>query len=169
MGLKRNACTYTLLLFFVCMLFPFYALASSLIFVHLGKPIPSCILTTIKQARYLNPDSELYLLLDDETYSIFKNTKLDFINKERISLINIYLIPKSSEHLEFCEVNKLPASLEKGFWIYARQRFFTLYDFIKAQGLTDILHLESIPCFLFIKDTESLSYLYCETLSFFVL
>ncbi len=142
----------------------------------------------MKQARYLNPGCDIYLLSDTEAYQIFQNKYQTCLNESGIDLISMEYIPKSSQHIEFFEVNKLPPSFVEGYWMYASERFFVLYDFIKAQGLTDVLHLESdcmlyldleellplfaklntrlaapfqslkgcIPCFVFIKDAESL-------------
>jgi hypothetical protein len=180
----------SLILVLVLCLFPaFQTEASSVIFVHLGKSIPSCLFTTLKQARYLNPNCDIYLLSDHEGYQGLQGCYQDLLDEEGIDLIDMNLIPKTSQHEEFYIVNKLVYSFVEGFWAFATERFFILYDFIKDQGLTDVLHLESdsmiymsldelfpvfdrlnirlaapfqslkgcIPCFVFIKDGESLT------------
>jgi hypothetical protein len=162
-------------------------IASSIIFVHLGPSVPSCILTTMKQARHLNPDSTIYLLSDQKAHQVFQSQYKIILEEEKVVLVNMEEVPKTSEHWQFYRVNKLSPSFVEGYWMFASERFFVLYDFIKDQKLTDVLHLESdcmlylqmeeilplftntglaapfqslrgcIPCFVFIKDALSLA------------
>ena len=163
--------------------------AQSIIFVHLGGPPPSCIFTTMQQARFFNEDCDIYLLADSKSICHFQETS--FFKEERIQLINSDQVPITEEHLTFREVNPIDFSLSNGFWVYTTERFFTLFDFIQDRELKDVLHLECdtmlyidldelfpifknldsriaapfqslkgcIPCFVFIKDSESLSLL----------
>jgi hypothetical protein len=96
-------------------------------------------------------------------------------------------VPKTSQHLTFHKINQIDSSLFNGFWSYALERFFYLFDFLQYKNLENIVHLESdsmlyvdlkeleplfkksgtrlavpfqstvgaIPCFVFIKDTQS--------------
>jgi hypothetical protein len=160
----------------------------TLIFVHLGDNVLPCIFTTMKQARYLNQESDIYLLTDPSAYRSFKKKKHQkFLSNERIHLINMDQIPVSQEHQTFRKINKIDTSLFNGFWSFALERFFYLFDFIKDRNLEQVVHLESdtmlyvglgellpmfkqlkiriaapfqsavgcIPCFVFIKDSES--------------
>ena len=165
------------------------AAEENIIFVHLGDAIPSCISTTLKQARFLNSDSDIYLLTDEKSYSYFREKHSDLIKQEYIQVVNMASIPPTKEHLDFQKIKGIFGMEGDGFWLYTSERFFTLYDFIKMKNLENILHLENdtmlyvgiseilplfkniriaapfqslkgcIPCFVFIKDAESLSLL----------
>lgn len=133
---------------------PWIIWSNAIIFVHLGPDVPDCLSTTMAQARYWNPTWDIYLLTD--------------------------FCGKTPEHLQFLE----NCQLEEGFWTYATERFFLLYDFMKERGLEMVVHLESdtmiyqsldeldfsgvrlaapfqsevgcIPCFVYIRDVASL-------------
>ncbi len=171
--------------------------AHNLIFVHLGDAVPPCIFTTMKQARTLNQDCDIYLLTDKRAHLFFQSDCHEFLAAERVSLVDMDLIPTTKEHDHFRRINKIDPSLSDGFWLYTSERFFTLFDFIADQNLENIVHLESdsmlyvdldelyplikqlnirlaapfqslkgcIPCFVFIKDSESLSFLIHHILS----
>ncbi len=145
----------------------------------------------MQQARYLNQDSDIYLLSDETAYQIFQSNHQEFLDQENIHLIGTHHIPMSDEHIKFYEVNKIEPSLMDGYWMYASERFFVLYDFMKLKNLINVIHLESdsmlyvevseliplfekcnsqlaapfqslkgcIPCFVFIKNKESLHFL----------
>ncbi len=142
-------------LLILCSLSFSQVLASSLIFVHLGNSIPSCLFTTMKQARYLNPDLDMYLLADEMACKTFESECQDLLQEDRIDLINMQKIPKSREYREFYEFNKLSASFAESYWMYASERFFALYDFIRERQLKDVLHLEN-DCMLYVEVSEIL-------------
>jgi hypothetical protein len=142
----------------------------------------------MKQARFLNPDSDIYLLTD-------QNFECEL--KGAITTVNIQSIPLTEEHRMFRRVNKIDPSISEGFWVYATERFFVLYDFMKQRSLEDVIHLESdsmlyvdldelmplfkrsntrlaapfqslvgcIPCLIYIKDSEILALLVNHILS----
>jgi len=162
---------------------------TNIIFVHLGDAIPSCLPITLKQARFFNSESAIYLLTDEKSYSYFQDKCSDLIEENHIQLINTGSIPATNEHLAFKKIGGIFSMEGDGFWRYTSERFFSLYDFIKMKNLENILHLENdtmlyvelseilplfkniriaapfqslkgcIPCFVFIKDAESLSHL----------
>ncbi len=169
--------------------FPLICFAQNLIFVHLGEEIPSCLFTTMRQARFFNEKSDLYLLVDKKAHPIFEEKHREFLEREQVFLIDLGSIPLSEEHRTFWEVNPIDPSISKGFWVFASERFFALFDFIQEKRLKQIIHLESdsmlyldldeimphfeqlriaapfqslvgcIPCFVYIRDAESLSLL----------
>lgn len=180
---------YTLYFF---LFFPILLLPHNIIFVHLGNPPPPSIFTGMQQARHLNRDCDIYLLTDKVNYLYFQTDYEQFFKRELITLIDADQLPITEEHTTFLKVNQLD-----NIWAYATERFFTLFDFIKARNLIDIVHLENdsmlyvdldelyplfakfgtrlaapfqslkgcIPCFVFIKDSESLSFLIDHILS----
>lgn len=138
--LKLKSKQWFLILFLCC---SFSCHAETLIFVHLGNNILPCIFNTTKQARYLNQTSDIYLLTDGSAYNFFRTHYLDYLIEERINLINMEAVPLTPQHLTFREINKIDVSLLNGFWSYALERFFYLFDFIKYQNLENVVHLES--------------------------
>jgi hypothetical protein len=127
----------------VCLCFLFRCHAESIVFVHLGDNVLPCIFTTMQQARYLNCDSDIYLLTDSRAYNAFSINHMDRLIEERIHLINMEWVPTTEEHLTFRAINKIDVSLFNGFWSYALERFFYLFDFIKHRDLKNVVHLES--------------------------
>lgn len=97
----------------------------------------------MKQARYLNKDSDIYLLTDEIAYHCFKMNHFDYLEETRIQVINMKEIPATSQHSTFHEINKIDTSILNGFWSYALERFFYLFDFIKERDLENVVHLES--------------------------
>ncbi len=179
-------------IFFFFLFFPCLIFSHNIVFVHLGNSPPPSIFTSMKQARFLNQDCDIYLLTDKGGYLYFQTGHEKFFADEYITLIDAGQLPITEEHATFHNINQLD-----GFWSYATERFFSLFDFIKAQNLIDIVHLENdsmlyldldelyplfkkfdtrlaapfqslkgcIPCFVFIKDSESLAYLIEHILS----
>jgi hypothetical protein len=137
---SRALAIFVMNFFFLSVL---YGLAQNLVFVHLGENIPKCIFTTIKQARYFNENCDLYLLTDVKAYHIFKKNHFDFLERERVFLVNANEIPASKEHDAFHQVNPMDPSQFLGFWFYATERFFVLYDFICEKHLENTIHLEN--------------------------
>ena len=125
-----------------CSLFSLCAWPYSIVFVHLGESVPNCIFTTMKQARYLNQECDIYLLADKKAHGVFQN-RGDFFAGERISLIETSFVPAMREHELFQELNRIDPSISNGLWLYAIERFFTLFDFINERDLKEVVHLES--------------------------
>jgi hypothetical protein len=143
------------------------------------------MVTTIKQARYFNQESEIYLLIERAV------PPTEWMEEERITLVYTDQIPKTAEHRQFHQIHPLDPAISSGFWVYTTERFFTLFDFMIEKQLENVTHLESdtmlyidlkiltdrfkesnirlsapfqslcgcIPCFFWIKDSESLSFL----------
>lgn len=173
--------------FLVLLLFPFFVFSGPLVFVHLGENIPPCLLTTVQQARYFNPEEEIYLLLDPTAFALLQSSP-SFL-EQKIHLIEMEKIPRSSQHQLFDKVCPLDRAMAHGLWFYALKRFFVLFDFVHEHNLENVIHLESdtmlyleteelvgyfkerevkmaapfqslvgcIPCLLYIRDRESLS------------
>ena len=127
----------------LCLCFSLNCYAEPVVFVHLGDNALPCIFTTMQQARYLNPDSGVYLLTDRSAYNLFSTRYLGWLTQERIELINMESVPITEQHLTFREINKIDLSLFGGFWSYALERFFYLFDFVKHRNLENVVHLES--------------------------
>ena len=112
-------------------------------FVHLGKNVPDCLFTTIKQARYMNPDCDLFLLMDQAGCEMLKSSQRGFLGDQRVSLINVSEIPQTEEHIKFKAINKIDFALTNGLWGFALERFFYLFDFIRDKNLENVFHFET--------------------------
>jgi hypothetical protein len=145
-----------------------YAATPPIIFVHLGEKIPPCMVTTMRQARYMNPESHVYLLTDQP----LQCDEVEVIRVEPVSIAERY---------------GLDPSVADGLWAHATNRFFVLERFVRERGLRDVIHLENdtmlyveleeilpqlaefrlavpfqskvgaIPCFVYIRDGEVLT------------
>ncbi len=121
-----------------------YGIASpSLVFVHLGGNVPSCIFTIIKQSRALNPESALYLLTDSSNYRALYEREGKFLSQEQVVLINGDRLPETWQHREFKKLVTVDFSDSNAYLFYTLQRFFYLFDFIKDRNLQDVVHLEN--------------------------
>ncbi len=120
---------------------------SPIVFIHLGNKVPSFLFTTIKQARYFNPSSEIYLLLDSVAYDDCDENKR-FFREEKIEVIDTEKIPRSREHREFDELNTLA-----GFALHTLERFLYLHDFIREKDLKEVVHLEN-DCMIYTELKE---------------
>jgi hypothetical protein len=123
---------------------------SAIVFVHLGREIPACIFTALEQARYMNPVTDIYLLVDEKG---IQKENISFFHIQNINVIDLSDIEKSKEHRLFCQLNVWQGVDRAFYWTYASERFFVLYDFMRSMGKKDILHLES-DCMLYVAIEE---------------
>lgn len=185
-------------LFYLPVCFGFGNQEVSLVFVHLGPSIPPCIYTVMKQSRFFNQKSPIYLLCDEISYPLFCQQKT-FLLEENITLIPPQEIPKTPDHHLFDQINVINPHISQGLWFYATKRLFLLHDFLRCRRLERVLHLENdtmlyadveellpifereevrlaapfqslvgcIPCFLYIKDSDSFAHLISHILEEF--
>jgi hypothetical protein len=123
---------------FVFLLFISSLSSYSIVFVHIGNPIPDYVEIAIEQARLFNPSCPIYLVGNKQA---FKKASFCFEN-------NVYCIPLESltmshAHLQFIEESKLNKKAFQGFWIYTSERFFYLEELIREFRLTEVFHLEN--------------------------
>jgi hypothetical protein len=103
----------------------------SLVFVHIGKDLPSHIKHSIAQARLFNPDSPMFLLANEEALSK-DQVYLD------ITTIAIESLKRSKNHKKYGVKAKT-----SGFWRYTLERFLVLDDFIQQYEKSDVFHIEN--------------------------
>ena len=102
-----------------------YGIASpSLVFVHLGGAVPSCIFTIIKQSRALNPECALYLLTDSGNYRSLYEREQEFFLEQQVLLINGDRLPQTQQHKEFKKLIQVDLSDSDAYLFYTLQRFF---------------------------------------------
>lgn len=157
----RNKAFFVLFCIFIW-IFKLYP--SAIVFVHLGEDVPSCIFTVIEQAKYLNPEKEIYLLTDEVGYRNCIKKNDQFFLREQLHLINMSGFPVSCLHKRFHEVNKMVGIDNANYWTYASERFFVLYDFLEQIRITEIVHLEN-DCMLYVDIEEILPVLRKENVS----
>ena len=88
-------------------------LLTALIFVHLGGPCPPCTFTSIKQARYLNPNTEIYLIASQPEELLSQTI---FVKADDI--------PETPEHKLFKELVQVNPQLPDAFLFYTLERIF---------------------------------------------
>lgn len=132
--------TKKLVLFFLLFMFPCISQAYFLVFVHIGRELPSYLYDALSQARLFNKSCDIYLLANKEA---FDNSKKTVLEKSYIKLINLESLKRSKEHEKFLNKTIMSYNFRDGFWVYASERFLYLYEFVKQYNLEDVIHLET--------------------------
>ena len=101
------------------------------LYVHLGKNWVEYLNTSINQVKKFNPDIDIYLISDKDSFLKVTNKDVKLIDYEKLN--------KSFEHIKFIENHQL----SQGFWQFASERFFYIQNFILDTGMKNIIHLES--------------------------
>lgn len=115
----------------------------SLAFIHIGQKIPSYIFTCLQQARFTNPDCEIYFLIEEKAFKHLVESQDSFIKSQNITLVNLREIDKSAEHELFSRFSRFNLTFRNGFWNHASERFFFLYDFILSHNLRNVFQIET--------------------------
>ncbi len=115
----------------------------SLIFVHLGKDLPDCSYTTLKQARFMNEHADIYFLIEHDSYAKLSENKRSFFKENKISLIDLSLVEKTAKHQVFLQISPYDKLYKGGFWNHTTERFFYLHDFLEKTQLTNVIHIET--------------------------
>ena len=120
----------------LCLLAIISLQAHSLVFVHLGNYIPDYLPYTITQARFFNPEIDIYLIINESVLEQAAST---------IPAICVACesLQRSPAHKNFCERSTLERSSAKGFWFYTSERFFYLDELVRERQLSDVFHLEN--------------------------
>jgi hypothetical protein len=136
--LNKIVCLYC----FLCL--PLFALSNySLVFIHIGKNFPDCSYTTLKQARFMNEQVDIYFLVDHKNYSQLSEKSAEFIRENKIHLVDLSLLPVTAKHRLFRQISPFDQSFKGGFWNHVTERFFYVYDFLEKTQLKNIIHLET--------------------------
>jgi len=120
---------------FLCF-FAFQLCSHSIVFVHLGKTVPSYLPIAIQQARLFNKECPIYLIHNE-------GAVLSIPPEMNITSIHCESLTKSSYHNTFSTASKLDKCSLNGFWFYTTERFYYLHEFIKEYDLKDVFHLEN--------------------------
>lgn len=107
----------------------------SIVFVHIGE-IPVYVKQSLEQARYMNPDLNIYLLANGEV-------KSDFYRENNIEIIDVHELELSERHIAFREQHRFRPFIKNGFWVHVTERFFYIEDFMVQKQLENVIHIES--------------------------
>lgn len=107
----------------------------NIVYVHMGKELPTYSIDSVKQARLFNPECNIYFLVEDSLTTYLKSQ----LNADNIFVISIETLNQSPEHSFFKK--KFPQKQQ--FWIYTTERFFVLQELIKQKKLKKVFHLEN--------------------------
>jgi hypothetical protein len=110
----------------------------SILQVHLGPAVPAYLYDQVRQTRIFNPDTPLYLILDDGTP----------IDTTAVRELNMIVVRKGSivrckNNARFSRRNRLKRRGLGGFWLFASERFFAIESFLAACDLRNVVHMEN--------------------------
>jgi hypothetical protein len=106
----------------------------SIVFVHIGKELPTYLPTAVEQARLFNPAAEIVVIGNEEA-------KRDLPGGARY--VTCESLPKTKEHLHFLKGSPLNRSFREAFLLRASERFFYLAEWMAAENRSDVFHVES--------------------------
>ena len=92
----------------------------SIVYVQIGKKIPSYLEDTIVQSRLFNPDTTIYVIANERPIKKFSEK----FNDENIKFISCESLNPSFEHRVFNKKFKLDKTSLKYFWKHTTERFF---------------------------------------------
>ena len=127
------------LLFFLGFVQQAFSASHAIVFVHIGRELPSYMETAIRQARLFNKECPIYLVLNEEALSRFSEQSVD----PSLLLVTCESLHKTDEHRSFIRHSRLDKNWAGGFWNHATERFFYLYDLISEYHLENVFHLEN--------------------------
>jgi hypothetical protein len=105
----------------------------TLILVHIGDKFSDYINDCILQIQSVTSISIQVLINKQHAEKISSGVQIFFLED----------IPKSENHKKFESMSKLNSTFRGGFWKFATQRFFYLYDHVLNKNLTDVFHIEN--------------------------
>lgn len=129
--------------FIICLFCCVYVMSAyssyAIVFVHIGKELPNYLATAISQARLFNPQGDIYVVAEQRALEQGDLSSID----QQLRMIPCESLQLSPEHLLFNEKSSHDTRFRNGFWRYATERFFYLYDLMQHHGLQKVFHLES--------------------------
>jgi len=115
----------------------------SIVLIHIGGHLPDCSLITLKQARFMNEDANIYFLVDHGNYIRLSEDTSQFAKENGIQLVDLSQIPPTAKHEHFLEISPFDKAYKEGFWNRTTERFFYLHDFLVKTELKNVIHLET--------------------------
>ena len=114
----------------------------NIVFIHLGKTLPSYLSDALFQARLFNPECNILLLANQEALTSYADS-----DNLAITTIPVETLTQSEAHQNFSALSSLdrgnPNNVYEGFWISASERFLYLHDVMEQFNLQHVCHLEN--------------------------
>ncbi len=108
----------------------------SVVFIHIGNRIPAYLPIALKQAKLFNPDNPIVLVANKKVLDKFA------LDADQYELVSIESLKKSNQHVHFLKHHKLNNQFWGGFWRFATERLYYLYDYMKQYDRSHVFHLE---------------------------
>jgi len=115
------------------LLLPLLIQAHSIVYVHIGPKLPSCLYTAVAQARLFNPDCPIYVVANEVAF-----TEAEDLTIWNVTRVSAESLTKSQQHEIFLKL--APGS---GLFYFARERFYYVDELIKQYHLQDVFHMEN--------------------------
>ena len=116
-------------------LMEFIYLIMNVVLVHIGPVLPQHLLYCIRQVR-LFVSCPIHVLVSEAHVTKLKNLVADV---QGLDIVAMEHIPKADIHYQFLR----SSALANGFWQFASERFFYIYDYCIWKQLENIVHLEN--------------------------
>jgi len=110
----------------------------SILFVHLGKQLPTYLTDALVQARLFNATTDIYLLANKCALDAAQ-----LPTEWNIKGVPVEQITKTKHHQTFLKNSVLDKAGRDGFWFFASERFLYIDDFMRQYNVADVFHLES--------------------------
>jgi hypothetical protein len=152
-------------------------MSSSLVYIHIGKELPSCLFDSLYQTLLVNKDkTKIYVLIDSSQISTFndqiKNFNLNNYFTSSFEFFNIVTVIPLDILQTFLEtkdsftayktnvLTKVDSSFRDGFWLSTTMRFFYIDAFMQLYHIQDMFHIENdimmyVPFTDIIEKTDS--------------
>lgn len=129
---------HLLVCLFIFQVFLAEAQEYSIVFIHIGKEIPSYTETALSQARLFNKNCNLILLANEAALK----KHVEHEPNLNITYISCESLKETSYHEKFLQKTSLDKNSREGFWLYASERFLYLNDLIQQYRLENVFHME---------------------------
>lgn len=107
----------------------------SIVFIHIGKTIPSHVPVALSQARAFNPSCPIIFIANQEALE-------SFVSGADIAYITCESLAATDAHRRFRQHSSLDSQWRDGFCLYTSERFLYLQDLMVQYDLKNVFHLE---------------------------
>jgi hypothetical protein len=122
-----------------------------IVFVHAGSaPLPEHLIDNLLFLKKTTHKTPIKVLSQADYECLLPE---DIRSDKRFTFVPIETLQEGSESLAFKERSMMPKDIMNGFWFHTSYRFFLILDYMRQQGATNVLHLES-DVVLLIDPTE---------------
>lgn len=109
----------------------------ALIYVYIGKSLPTHLADSVYQARLFN-QCPIYILANQQAIDQYKDCKnLD------VTMVPVENLTRTKEHDDFAQRSTIDRTFREGFWFLASERFLYIHDFMQQYDVRNIFMIES--------------------------